>query len=146
MDKYTNYVDMGGKIILHTPSSYNLDNNKYVNSINKLGGIITENTIKYSNNKMIYVQNLTSMSEFEGVKSIGIYGPEILPINSTQESLGWQMITNNNLRNYLSIGIKCKVGDGYVYILSGSSMLINDNFRNLNDNYDQFIYNVLSTI
>ena len=95
---------------------------------------------------MIYVQNLTSMSEFEGVKSIGIYGPEILPINSTQESLGWQMITNNNLRNYLSIGIKFKVGDGYVYILSGSSMLINDNFRNLNDNYDQFIYNVLSTI
>ena len=146
MDKYTNYVDMGGKIILHTPSSYNLDNNKYVNSINKLGGIITENMIKYSNNKMIYVQNLTSMSEFEGVKSIGIYGPEILPINSTQESLGWQMITNNNLRNYLSIGIKFKVGDGYVYILSGSSMLINDNFRNLNDNYDQFIYNVLSTI
>ncbi len=40
------------------------------NSINKLGGIITENMIKYSNNKMIYLwQNLTSMSEFDGVKS-----------------------------------------------------------------------------
>ena len=30
IEEYTNYVDNGGKIILHTPSNYNLEDNKYI--------------------------------------------------------------------------------------------------------------------
>ena len=50
---------------------------------------------------------------------------------------------NNNIQNYLSIGIKCEIGDGLLYIMSGSSMLINDNFKVVNDNYDQFLINII---
>ena len=143
IEEYTNYVDNGGKIILHTPSNYNLEDNKYVKSINNFGGKITENIIEYTNGGIIYVKNLTSISEFDGVKSIGIHGPEILPSNSSQIILGWHFTKNNNIQNYLSIGIKCEIGDGLLYIMSGSSMLINDNFKVVNDNYDQFLINII---
>ena len=141
--EYINYVDNGGKIILHTPSNYNLEDNKYVKSINNFGGKITENIIEYTNGGIIYVKNLTSISEFDGVKSIGIHGPEILPSNSSQIILGWHFTMNNNIQNYWSIGIKCEIGDGLLYIMSGSSMLINDNFKVVNDNYDQFLINII---
>ena len=68
---------------------------------------------------------------------------EILSSNSSQIILGWHFTMNNNIQNYLSIGIKCEIGDGLLYIMSGSSMLINDNFKVVNDNYDQFLINII---